>query len=146
LFGSAILAYACRLNRDNGVWESGMKIRIFDDSIRLRLDRGEVDAIARDEAVECHTQFPGGGVFTYRLAVADIADVGASIVESRVEVVLPLAVAGGWASDDTQVSIRAQQPIADGVLTLLVEKDFECLEPREGEDQSNRFSNPKAFA
>jgi hypothetical protein len=126
--------------------ERDMKIRIFDDSIRLRLDRDEVDAIARSEAVECHTHFPGGGVFAYRLSVADVDVASAQFVGSCIEVALPTGVAGDWASDDAQVSIRAQQPIADGDLTLLVEKDFECLDPREGEDQTNRFRNPKALA
>lgn len=123
-----------------------MKIRIFDDSIRLRLDRDEVDAIARSEAVECHTHFPGGGVFAYRLSVAEVGVVSAKVAGPCIEVALPTTVAVEWASDDAQVSIRAEQPIANGDLALLVEKDFECLDPREGEDQTNRFRNPKALA
>jgi len=123
-----------------------MKIRIFDDSIRLRLDRDEVDAIARSEAVECHTHFPGGGIFAYRLSVAEVEVVSAKVAGPCIEVSLPTTVACEWASDDAQVSIRAEQPVADGDLALLVEKDFECLDPREGEDQTNRFKNPKALA
>lgn len=123
-----------------------MKIRICDDSIRLRLDRSEVEAIGRNDTVECHTHFPGGREFTYRLTVAETNKVAASIAGSCIEVCLPKGVAASWAGDETEVSIEAVESLARGELVLLVEKDFECLEPREGEDQSNRFENPKAIA
>ena len=51
-----------------------------------------------------------------------------------------------WAADEYQVGIRESLPTANHNLELLIEKDFECLEPRSGEDQSNRFVNPKALS
>ena len=124
-----------------------MKIRIFDDSIRLRLDRSEVDAIGRGESVECATRFADGGAFKYQLAIGetpDALDAAARFTDGCIAVTLRDANARAWATDDTAVSIVAAQQIADGELSLLIEKDFECLDPREGEDQSNRFKNPKA--
>ena len=41
------------------------------------------------------------------------------------------------------MSIVAEQCLGEGALKLLIEKDFECLDPRDGEDQSNRFRNPR---
>ena len=32
----------------------------------------------------------------------------------------------------------------DGVFRILVEKDFTCIEPRDGEDQSDLYPNPKS--
>jgi len=42
-----------------------------------------------------------------------------------------------------EVSLQAEQPLGDGEnLKLLVEKDFRCLSPREGEDDADLFPNP----
>jgi len=117
-----------------------MKIRILDDAVRLRLERDEVDAIGLGRNVEASTHFVGEQVFRYCLCVADVASVESSFHDNRLTVVLPTQIALQWANDETAVSIRGQH----GPTSLLVEKDFECLDPRAGEDQSNRFRNPKA--
>jgi len=121
-----------------------MKIRIHNDSIRLRLDRSEVDEIGAGKPVDCRTRFAGGAEFHYRLIVAACDSVSADFNQGRIEVSLPKSAAEHWATDETEVSIRGENGISDGALALLIEKDFECLEPRTGEDQSNRFVNPKA--
>ena len=49
-----------------------------------------------------------------------------------------------WALTE-QVSMEGEQFLDDGgKLTILVEKDFTCLAPREGEDESDMFPNPQA--
>lgn len=123
-----------------------MKIRIHDDSIRLRLDRREVDSIGEGRSVDCCTRFIGGAEFHYRLLSADCDAVSAVFNEGRIEVRLPKPAAEHWARNDMEVSIRGENDLGDGALALLIEKDFECLEPRAGEDQSNRFVNPKAVS
>lgn len=124
-----------------------MKIRILDNAIRLRLDRSEVDRIGTGKAVTARTRFPGAATFTYRLAVAEQPDTTARFDDGTMLVTLAGEQARSWASDETRVSIKAAETLTDGdTLQLLVEKDFECLEPRSGEDQSNRFVNPKATA
>ena len=122
-----------------------MKIRILDDSVRLRLDRDEVDRIGAGEAVVCRTHFPDGSAFAYRLAVGT-GELSASFADGELSVALAPETAGQWASDETEVSIRGELALAAGTLRVLVEKDFECLEPRAGESQANRFRNPKAPA
>jgi hypothetical protein len=120
-----------------------MKLRLHDDSLRLRLDRDEVDAIGRGEAVETSARIPGGRTLRWRLEVGG-DEVTALLADDRVTVRLPAAVAAHWAGDDTEVSVRGRPSTADGAsLAILVEKDFECLEPRAGESQRNRFANPK---
>jgi hypothetical protein len=117
-----------------------MKIRILNDAVRLRLERDEVDAIGSGNSVEASTHFMGGQVFRYCLRVGDVASVESSFRDDRLTVVLPAQLATQWASDETAVSIAGEH----GPTSVLVEKDFECLDPRAGEDQSNRFRNPKA--
>ena len=121
-----------------------MKIRIYDDSIRLRLDRSEVEQIGSGEPVICKTRFGDGNEFVYQLSLHDEDDVAATFSAGCVSVMLPVPVARHWAGTETEISIRGEQSLDDGALSLLIEKDFECLDPREGEDQSNRFKNPKA--
>lgn len=48
-----------------------------------------------------------------------------------------------WAESE-QVSIVSEQNLDNGdPLKILVEKDFVCLAPRDGEDESDMFPNPK---
>jgi hypothetical protein len=117
-----------------------MKVHILDDSVRLRLDRGEVDATGQGKRVEVSTHFVAAQVFSGSLRVADLPAIQATLRDNHISVVLPLRVADQWASGDTAISIRGKS----GPTSLLVEKDFACLEPRRGEDQSNRFPNPRA--
>jgi len=123
-----------------------MKIRIYDDSVRLRLDRSEVETIGRGEQVTCCTRFPDGAEFRYQLSTGAVAAVTAGFDHGCIAVTLPVKAAERWVTDDSEVSIRGNAEHDAGSLTLLIEKDFECLEPRAGEDQSNRFRNPKALA
>ncbi len=120
-----------------------MKMRLHDDSLRLRLDRDEVDAIGRGEAVEARAHMPGGRSLSWRLDVGG-DEVTAMFDGDRVSVRVPAGIAAQWAGDDTEVSVRGKPSTAGGShLSILIEKDFECLEPRAGESQGNRFSNPK---
>lgn len=118
-----------------------MKIRILDSAIRLRLDRDEVDAISKGQTVENTTQFASGAPFAYALSMnPDVQQPAARFEGGTITVVLPADMSKRWATDDTEVSIRGTH----GPTSILVEKDFECLDQRDGEDQSNRFRNPKA--
>ena len=122
-----------------------MKIRIYDNSIRLRLDRSEVDLVAAAKKVTGTTHFPDGAQFSYGLSPHTGEGLQAVFSQGCIELLVPRAIAQNWASDDSEVSIRGALQTTAGELTLLIEKDFECLEPRSGEDQSNRFRNPKAL-
>lgn len=119
-----------------------MKLRIRGNSVRLRVSQSEVRALAEQGSTEDRTRFAPGAELTYRLAVAPVDAVRAELSGSRVEVTLPKAVLERWLAP-SEVSIRAEQAIGSGErLAILVEKDFECLEPREGEDASDLFPHP----
>ncbi len=119
-----------------------MKLRIVDDTLRLRLARSEVAQIGRGVAVESRTRFPGGAVLGYALIVADATQISATFDAGRIEVTLPRLVALPWASGN-EVSLHGEQPLDHGVFRILVEKDFTCVEPRDGEDQTDLYPNPK---
>lgn len=121
-----------------------MKLRILDSTLRLRLDRAEVEALGRGEAQQATTHFPGGEAFGYRLEPTS-GILSATFDGRGITLCVPSKQLHAWAKDEQLVGIRESLTLSDGMLMLLIEKDFECLEPRSGEDQSNRFVNPKAM-
>jgi len=122
-----------------------LKLRILDNSIRLRLSRSEVDAAATDGLVKGRVRFPGGKTFDYILenspaTVAPEAHLSDNVLTVRV----PVIDIQSWAASD-KVAIDAEQLLGDGEhLRILIEKDFQCLSPREGEDESDMFPHPGA--
>lgn len=123
-----------------------MKLRLLDDSIRLRLSRDEVVAADERGRVEGQTRFPDGTVFKFALeALNNASAASASYTRDRMVVTLPAPNISAWAKDDTAVSLRGEAQLPHGGhLKILVEKDFRCVTPRTDEDQSNLFENPKA--
>jgi hypothetical protein len=113
-----------------------MKLRIRGNSLRLRLSQSEVTQLAREGRVEDAISF-GPSKLTYVLTTADVERVGATYDSNRIVVTLPKERAHAWSSTD-EVGIESK-----GELAILVEKDWSCLKPREGEDDSDAFPHPE---
>ncbi|NQV85949.1 MAG: hypothetical protein HQ492_02615 [Woeseiaceae bacterium] len=122
-----------------------VKIRVQDNSIRLRLTRSEVDAMRETGAVKSHTGFPGGRRLSYALESSPASVKSAAYYsDNEIRVSLPETAVLAWATTD-QVSIGGEQILDSGeTLTILVEKDFACLAPRPGEDEADMFPHPEA--
>jgi len=120
-----------------------MKLRMLDSSIRLRLSRQEVEAFGRGERIQSTARFPNGGVFAYVLSVTAGDVVTVRYEDDCIEVQVPRPTAAKWAgSEDT--GIAAEQPTSGGMFGILIEKDFSCLQSREGDSPLERFPNPRA--
>ena len=93
--------------------------------------------------VVSNTGFPGGRKFNYALESSPASvNPAAFYSENEIRVRLPETVVLAWATTE-QVSIEGEQILDDGEkLSILVEKDFACLVPRAGEDESDMFANP----
>lgn len=122
-----------------------MKLRIRDNSVRLRLTRGEVDSLRLQGVVAATTVFPGGREFQYRVESSPaIVNPAAFFSENTISIRLPETAVLAWATSE-QVSLPGEQVLDDGAkLNILVEKDFACLAPREGEDEADMFPHPDA--
>ena len=120
-----------------------MKLRIRDNSIRLRLTRNEVDTVSAEGMVKARVSMPGGNGLDYVLESSKLAPKPTAVFsDGALTVQLPESVVNQWAASE-QVSIAADESLDDGgVLKILVEKDFACLAPREGEDESDMFPHP----
>lgn len=123
-----------------------MKLRIRENTIRLRLKKNEVDKLASGQSVVEQTHFPDS-VLTYRLDVSDDGDFSASFKDGNLTIRLPKPTVVQWAEND-DVSIVADQALGESdVLSLLIEKDFKCLSPghhRLGEDDVDTYPHPDA--
>lgn len=95
--------------------------------------------------VTARTAFPGGREFRYAVESTPASiNPAAYYSENTLTVRLPETMVLGWANS-AQVSIAGEQRLDDGMpLAVLVEKDFACLAPREGEDEADMFPHPAA--
>jgi len=120
-----------------------VKLRIRDNSLRLRLTKTEVELARADGLVRGRVQFAGSNSFEYVFESSPATVRAEAHVSNNVMTIrVPEAEVNRWA-DSEQISIAAEQVLDNGdLLSILVEKDFTCLAPREGEDESDMFPNP----
>lgn len=126
--------------------DRGMKLRIRGDSIRFRLKINEVQRIGAGHSVTEETHFPGSAL-SYALDVADVSAIDAQFTGDRITVRIPRELASKWAAGD-EVSMYSELVLGNGsALSLLVEKDFQCLAPgdhRHDDDDEDTFPHPNA--
>lgn len=125
-----------------------MKLRILDDSLRLRLSQSEVQQLRTSGRVHATVHFGPGPEqqLVYALVVDPEAQrVTASLTDREIVVYLPKAAAEAWAESSDEVGLHGEQSYGpEQHLELLIEKDFKCLVARPGEEAYDGFANPKA--
>ncbi len=114
-----------------------MKLRIKDDSIRLRLTKSDVDQLKLTGKVQATTSFPGKETFSYQIVRSKSEKFNATFNSNGIEVAIPHVLANHWADSD-QVGL---EETVDG-LHLLIEKDFTCLTARLDEQNGDYYPNP----
>ena len=96
-----------------------------------------------DALVRGRVRFAGGNTFDYILE-SSLATVKpeAHISNNALTIRIPESEILQWSTTE-QVSISAEQILNGGEpLKILIEKDFACLAPRDGEDESDMHQNP----
>jgi len=120
-----------------------MKLRIKGSSLRLRLTQGEVTQLETQGEVAEQVRFGAGTQLTYRLHTDDMKpDISAGYDDNVIEIRVPRTVVENWARSD-QVTISHSEAVAGGELRIVIEKDWNCLAPREDEDESDNFPHPE---
>ena len=123
-----------------------MKLRIKGDTLRLRVTQGELTTLATQGNVEDRIHFGAGQALTYRLSVdAHAEELAASLAGNTIEVRVPARAAREWSQTDL-VTLAGTQTLPQGTLRIVVEKDWACLAPREGEAESDQFPHPEGRA
>ena len=120
-----------------------MKLRIRGNTLRLRLTRSEVDLIGQGEVVAEVTPFPDGSQLRYELVPGHAEEVSQTANDegTTISVEVPKGRAATWAESD-EVGFSGEDPFEVGALAVLIEKDFTCITPREGEEELDTFPNP----
>jgi hypothetical protein len=128
--------------------EVEVKLRIQGNSLRLRVSNSELARFAETGRLEETIYFgpERGSELTYILArEGDGPGFGVEASAGRVKVLVPVGVARGWAESD-QVGIDGEVDLgARGRLSILIEKDFACID-RSEEENADTFPNPAAMA
>ena len=119
-----------------------MKIRIKGNSIRYRLTEPEVEIFCKTGYFEETTNF-GYKELTYALkAKEDIDTLAAEFIGDTITLFLEKQKSKEWFKSN-QVGFNHIAKRENGTaLTLLLEKDFVCMD-ESVEDQSNNYPNPK---
>ncbi|MEZ5344244.1 MAG: hypothetical protein R2681_01700 [Pyrinomonadaceae bacterium] len=117
-----------------------MKLRICGNSIRLRLTRSEVEQFGSEGTVGESVNFGDRNErgFHYVIRKDPAKTLHASFDGASIVVSVPDNIAEKWVANE-DVGIEG----VDGELQILIEKDFVCLNPRKGEDQSDNFPHPE---
>lgn len=117
-----------------------MKLRIAGNSIRLRLNQKEVSQFVNQGFVRATCQI-GDQILTYEIAQDDVCDqIKAHMCDHNITVSVPKPIAQFW-DIDTRTGFDAKD---NHGLYILIEKDFQCLQTRSHEDESDNYPNPKA--
>ena len=122
-----------------------MKLRIHENSIRLRLNRSEVAQLAETGRVVNAVEFGPSGKLSYSVSATNGLDAArAFFANGDIRVEVPAGVAREWAATD-RVEIAGEQSGAGGrALSILVEKDFQCI--HKDSENEEAYPNPLAAA
>ena len=112
-----------------------MKIRIKDNSVRLRLTQSEVNTLSKQGIISSKTEFIGRP-FIYNIEKTDDLELSAVFIDNEIVLKMPAKMIEEWISTDI-VGFTGRT----GLVSLLVEKDFVCIDNTD-EDQSDNYPNP----
>ena len=112
-----------------------MKIRLFGDSLRLRLTRAEVETLAQGGGLETVIPFPGE-------ALACSVQPGDGKLEARhaagrINVLIPRDETVSWAASESEGLYATA-----GQLRIGIEKDYNCIHKPDSPDNAGTFPNP----
>ena len=114
-----------------------MKLRINGNSVRMRLSPDEVEALVSQGKIQSTCAFPGT-TLSYGLRVSKGTEIEAGYDEGTIQVMIPETQLKGW-DKDNRVGFEHHTP--EG-LFILIEKDFQCLQPRKHEKEEHLYPNP----
>lgn len=112
-----------------------MKIRLFGDSLRLRLTQAEVATLAHGGSLETVIPFPGEALAC--MVQPSDEPLTARHAAGRITILMPRSETTAWAASETEGMYGAS-----GHLRLAVEKDYNCLHKTDSPENDGTFPNP----
>lgn len=124
-----------------------MKLRLKGNSVRVRLDRRDIEGLLERGRVEDSLRFGPGQAFSYAVETgpAPRERPTASYADGRLTIRITPEDAQKWLAGD-RVGFEHEQVVDGGVVRVLLEKDFACIDRQAGEeaDDTYAFPNPSA--
>jgi hypothetical protein len=124
-----------------------MKLRLKGNSIRVRLDRRDIERLFDEGHVDDAVRFGPGLAFSYavEMGAAPRERPTAFYFAGRLLIRIDPEDAEEWLAGD-RVGFDHLQDVEGGVVRVLVEKDFACIDRPLGEeaDDAYAFPNPSA--
>ena len=124
-----------------------MKLRLEGNSIRVRLDRRDIERLIDEGHVDDAVRFGPGLAFSYAVEAGPAARERprVSYTDGHLTIQIDPADVEEWLSGD-RVGFDHLQDVEGGVVRVLVEKDFACIDRPLGEeaDDAYAFPNPSS--
>ena len=120
-----------------------MKLRIKDNSIRIRLTQSETTAVSNGEAVTKKTVFSPVSSLSYSLVPWHLDVFNAVFKDDEITLNIPVSKVENWINSEEIGFEFTQKNGEEEGLFLVIEKDFACLKPRSGEDERDHFPHPE---
>ncbi|MBV9759331.1 MAG: hypothetical protein JO340_02095 [Acidobacteriaceae bacterium] len=115
-----------------------MKLRLRQNSLRLRVNRPEVENLAAGGSLEQRVQFPDGAALAYIFESASSATASATFRDGVIRVSAPAWQVQDWARGEA-IGLYFQLSAGGEALHVAIEKDLECLDAPPEERDANAF-------
>lgn len=119
-----------------------MKIRIKGNSVRFRLTKTEVETFCKKGFFEDTTNFASNTLIYALKGKTGIDELKADFLNNKIIIYMPQEELATWATSSRVGYSNSVDWNDASSLSLLVEKDFTCLD-NTIEDQSDNYPNPK---
>ena len=123
-----------------------MKVRIKDSSIRFRLSSSDIKKLYKKGKVASSCKFGSSSAFKYTVksnAKANPDYLCIDLKTNHIKIELSSKDVKEWYKTDLEGFDAEMDNGTDAGLYVLIEKDWQCLKPRD-EDESNLYPNPNS--
>lgn len=115
-----------------------MKLRFSNNSLRVRVNRREVEGLASGATLEEEILFPGDARISYVVEPSSSASPEVWFREGVIRISAPRAQVSDWAQSDS-IGIYFERPASGTFLKIAIEKDLECIDSATGEYDPDAF-------
>ncbi len=124
-----------------------MKLRLKGNSVRVRLDRRDIERLIDRGRIEDSVRFGPGSAFSYAVEMGPAAPERpkASYTDGRLTIRIDPHDAEEWIPGD-RVGFDHNQVVDGCVVRVLLEKDFACIDRPAGEEADDVYAFPNPTA
>jgi hypothetical protein len=115
-----------------------MKLRFRGNSLRLRVNQREVEALASGDVLREAVEFPGNTELSYILKTNGAAEPQALFAQGSIQIAAPRAMISDWASGD-EIGLYFTLATETEPLKIAIEKDLVCIDGPADERDPNAF-------